>query len=1037
MRMRTCGWVLLGLMGAGAGWADYLGAEKLLASLAVEPAPVEKADGATVWLNDLKALEDGASALAADEAARAWLDLYDRLLSLRRQDLVAFASSEDQAPSMARLILALPSPEAWDALAGLVDARPEPKDPARRSLESLLRMLVHTLTGQTGAFMTEAESLIKRLGDEGKEGFGSYLVDHVVKVMKAKALIAGDASMVVAFLEQDIAARQVGDEDEEELQLPDLVTLLGAEEAERLLRQALVLPNTTVTIRHGSATKQLARELAVELVPQMRSPQWAMAHSLDGLNLFEALQQAFPEGDVAKDPAGKELVTMNTMFRQVMGSLSRSVRGSVARDLERSPRQRAFRTAQGYYLLGLIVADRIEDAHRVAAAIPETMREQVLSDDVFRQLEQYGYTGQVQQWLERVLEEDPGRPFWKYYMHVSVKLGKGDAMVAFVDRYAASEQVSQEQREELDALLQDARLAVDQVDEGVALLRSRLADAVNNQKETAVELGLTLARLGRLLQQESWVEEGLAAAQALLFAPGRERGFGSSDVSSLVHLLVATGRGPEAEALLQQSLKEHRAARDSDYGFMSSYGMMQDMATLAGLYHAAGRFDDVVVLLDRNPWWGVADLADLAGSYFGYGFGGKSESFPSISVIAADALRAAGREAEAVRILEAELLRRGGYDPAYERFVAIKGLAAVEHLDRLYALDPYEERPLIWKAHLLRLDGQLDAAKAVAQQAVAVDPSDGEQGRGTRMRVYEELGAMAEAQGDGEQAAFLAGVIRAIRLSEEADAFYDAGLIARGVALYEEALGYFADAYCIQSRMAIQLEELGRLDEAERHYQRAYELMPDSFGKVESHCFGCEGAFDSPRAQGIAERVFTSLVEQNPEKPQVHYLLGYLRMEQGRYAEALDSFRQATERAPDYLNAWKKMGELGEYMQVPVEDRDAVVFTALRLDPLSRHGRPDIDQVHDLRALWRVVEATRAKVPEPPKQVYPLAASAQRLEEEKKMEGDARRRGRYRPSFRISSNDSIRTPGAMIAYHEVIRELVQMMQQQISMSAYR
>ena len=36
------------------------------------------------------------------------------------------------------------------------------------------------------------------------------------------------------------------------------------------------------------------------------------------------------------------------------------------------------------------------------------------------------------------------------------------------------------------------------------------------------------------------------------------------------------------------------------------------------------------------------------------------------------------------------------------------------------------------------------------------------------------------------------------------------------------------------------------------------------------------------RAQGIAERVFTQLAQKTPEKPQVHYLLGYLREEQER-----------------------------------------------------------------------------------------------------------------------------------------------------------
>ena len=94
-------------------------------------------------------------------------------------------------------------------------------------------------------------------------------------------------------------------------------------------------------------------------------------------------------------------------------------------------------------------------------------------------------------------------------------------------------------------------------------------------------------------------------------------------------------------------------------------------------------------------------------------------------------------------------------------------------------------------------------------------------------------------------------------------------------------------------------------NEAEEHYRRAYELMPDSFGRVESHCFGCEGVFNSSLGKDTAEHVFTSLVEKTPEKPQVHYLTGYLRQNQGRLPEALEHFRKAVARDPDALNACK------------------------------------------------------------------------------------------------------------------------------------
>jgi tetratricopeptide (TPR) repeat protein len=190
-----------------------------------------------------------------------------------------------------------------------------------------------------------------------------------------------------------------------------------------------------------------------------------------------------------------------------------------------------------------------------------------------------------------------------------------------------------------------------------------------------------------------------------------------------------------------------------------------------------------------------------------------------------------------------------------------------------------------------------------------------------------------------KEAEFLRGAIKAIRLAEEADKYYSAGLLKRAIEMYEESLKLFADAYCIQSRLAIQLAELGRHEEAEAHYRRAYELMPDSFGRVESHCFGCERAFDGQRAQTLAEKVFTEFAAKQPNKPQVHYLLGYLRQEQGKAAEAMQHFQTAVKLDPEYLNAWQKIQSLADDVRLPAKEHDRIVLSILRLDPL-RPPRP-------------------------------------------------------------------------------------------------
>src|SRR6188508_1364264 len=161
------------------------------------------------------------------------------------------------------------------------------------------------------------------------------------------------------------------------------------------------------------------------------------------------------------------------------------------------------------------------------------------------------------------------------------------------------------------------------------------------------------------------------------------------------------------------------------------------------------------------------------------------------------------------------------------------------------------------------------------------------------MRAYAVLSDILNRKGDTASADTYAKAVEAIRISENADAYYGAGLYERAFKGYREALEHFSDAYCIQSRLAVQLNKVGRRSEALEHYRRAYELMPDSFGRVESHCFGCESVFQGAEAQSVAEQVFTEVVRKSPAKAPAYYLLAYLREQQDRPADAIQPLRQA------------------------------------------------------------------------------------------------------------------------------------------------
>jgi len=261
-----------------------------------------------------------------------------------------------------------------------------------------------------------------------------------------------------------------------------------------------------------------------------------------------------------------------------------------------------------------------------------------------------------------------------------------------------------------------------------------------------------------------------------------------------------------------------------------------------------------------------------------------------------------------------------------------------------------------------------------------MDPTDGKQAPGRRLRAYAVLADVLARKGDEDHANFYRGAVTAVRLSENADRFFAAGLLTQAAKLYDAALTHFTDAYCIQFRLASRLSELGDNAEAEEHYRRAYELMPESFGRVESFCFGCQRPFATAEEQNIAEKVFMGLAAKMPDNPQVHYVLGNLRMQQKRAPDAFLEFKKAVVLDPDYLNAWKEIGEIGKQMHIPTKLRDEVAINEIRLDPLQRHiDEPDTAEITNLAGVWNAACATKDLFPAVPGPLLTLTASAREL----------------------------------------------------------
>ena len=127
----------------------------------------------------------------------------------------------------------------------------------------------------------------------------------------------------------------------------------------------------------------------------------------------------------------------------------------------------------------------------------------------------------------------------------------------------------------------------------------------------------------------------------------------------------------------------------------------------------------------------------------------------------------------------------------------------------------------------------------------------------------------------------------------------------------------------------------------------------------------------------------------------MHYLLGYLREEQGRYQEVLASYRKAVALDPDYINAWKRIEGLRTHVYLTHTDCDAAILNLSSPHPQFHHEQPDLSDVADLRALAETLD-TAAKLQAPhPDSTYPLKAATAILEQREKEQAKAPSHMRY------------------------------------------
>ncbi len=956
---------------------------------------------------DLKKFSAESSKMKPRAAAQGWMELVKKWAEAgpSRRD----SDDGSEAADFDLLVRVVPAPPAWEELHKKASADPTGDSVRDQLLALFAATLVDDEAGKWKAFNSFREQISNASENSGSaslqalsqamggQNIKQWANSYVFQLAQAVAKVSDDPGHILGALNIQMEGMEKSERHSgRRINVPDLVTIAGTDKARAFL-QAAMERGIQLEVE-GAKTCLLAQTIALENIGKLKAPQWNLIKGIDAtdMRLYEAMAKQFPD-EMESDHS-------RNLYGDVRNGAWKSFPDEMESDHSRN-------TAAGYYLLSLIASGRTEEAKDLA--IKQAKKgEKDLPHQGMNAMRAAGYGRQLYDFVHALLQQNPDLPLWSDYVTLAAENQKTAEAMELAKAASQRKNLTPAQHAIVLHQLSIAYLAHGSVDEALEVMRGRmtLLKAGKGQEASSdvLSLAVQMAELGNLLKRDQVRDEGIREALAILSKMEVTHGG-----TALLPLLMETGRPKDAlEAVLLMMKPVLRQNGDRQYNVPD---LKHELVQLAGIYDQAGRSEDVLIVLEQAPWWGAADLSEIAGT----------EDYRDIplGVMAAKSLLAKGDKKKALDVLQATIRRAPSADSAYALLVELQGNEAMAFLDEQFARDRFQERPLIWKALLLLREKKLKEAGEIIRQAIAIDPSDGEMGRGDRMRAYVVLADILEAQGQPEDAKIYRGAVQAVRLSEEADKFQSAGLLSQAVTMYEKALTYFADAYCIQSRLAIQLAKLGDMEKAEEHFRRAFELMPDSFGRMESHCFGCEKVFKGELAETLAEKTFKKLLAENPKKPQIQYLLGYLRMEQERYAEALEHFQKAVELDPDYINAWKKILALASHTAIPSRQRDDATLALLRLDPF---GNPNLRDVNDLKRLWTTVETLRKELPDQTIQpVLALDASGRLLAELRKNQGKFE-------GFNMSGqNDQpqLPPPGEILTQHELIQQTSQILTQ--------
>lgn len=937
-----------------------------------DPSP-HQSDENSLLLHEIHAFKQRHVDMDAKKTAQRWLDLVKKYWELSPSHLqgggiVDAPYSEENHLSFMTLLEAIPGPDFWTELQAGILNDPLFSQPPSFS-KSGLKSILFFINGSFDLFDQEIlvmQDLAQNLDFLKKESALEYI--SKLKSLSYRATFRNPPEALRNQFKKVLELKQQSGAQKNEIELPPLMSLLPPEEARKLIEESFTIPNVWIKVPGSGMTLEVAKNILKERLESLTLPQWQLVTSPDDVALFEALDNKFPI--TASDHADQNLRnTFDNVQHWEYTSLNKEVEAA---------RQRA----SMMYIIGLLTQQRVDDAVAFTAKLQKTSFPGYRFARALRTINQSQYQQEIFTYCLEVLKHNPAIDLWEQFRHTGISAGKSSDVISTIDTHLESYKPGSTLYIKLLAEKIATDLALGHVEHSIVQIQKALAvefaeivpSAHSTYLATYNDLCLYLIRLGKLANNPLLIEEGLDTLQDNLNRFSDTAALNNSyKRSSMVHqicdALIGAKRFSKAEELLTTEMNkklQQIRGRELEFALGKTSLVRDELLLLLSLYHSANRPKDVLYLLDKFPWWGGKDLQEIATE--------------QVMLLAAESLHSEDKSRDAEVVLKAHLESNPSNDAFYRLLTQIKGSDLIPWLYEIYARDRFEERPLIWIAHLLHQEGKYHQAEEVIRQALKVDPTDGEQKAGDRVYAYSVLSKILHSLGREKDSLFFRDVVKAVRVAERGDEYRQIGILEKSLAKYSEAQLLFRDAYCVQWRLAERMYELGRFSEAKTHYELAFERMPEQFGQVASFCFGCANVFDNKHSRSIAEEVLIRLEKTTPARPQVFYLLGQLRESQNNLSAAYKCYSKAVTLDQGYLDAWKKIFNLQDRIFTSQTEKDEIALKILSMDPLMRHHRPDFRHFVNVADLWRTLEANQKYYYRKQNYVYPLRAGRQLIE---------------------------------------------------------